>query len=102
MLESVVKVPFIKEFNKSAWAQYSIEHEKRDDIIESLKKENIPAMIYYIKPLPFQKAFDFLHAKEGDFPVSEAVSKRIFSLPMHGYFGEGEQERVIEVIGNSG
>ncbi len=96
--DGIVKTPFVKTYNHSAWAQYSIQHENRDAVIEKLKLENIPAMIYYPKPLPYQKAFHDLGLIEGDFPVSESVSKKIFSLPMHGYFREGEQERIIETI----
>ena len=46
------------------------------------------------KPL----AFAYLGYREGDFPVSEACSRRIFSLPMHPYLGEKEQERTCNVM----
>ena len=55
-------------------------------------------MVYYPKPIPFQKAYDFMGVKEGDFPVSEGVAKRIFSLPMHAYLGDDEVDEISENI----
>jgi len=36
--------------------------------------------------------------KAGDFPISEAVSKRIFSLPMHPYLKHDDQKKISEII----
>jgi len=36
--------------------------------------------------------------KEGDFPVSERVSEKIFSLPFYPYLKTEDQERVIKAI----
>ena len=42
-----------------------------------------PAPIYYPVPLHLQKAYQDPRYKEGDFPVTEDVCKRVLSLPMH-------------------
>ncbi len=55
-------------------------------------------MIYYKTPLHLQKAYDFLGYKAGDFPVSEDLSSRIFSLPMHPYLKEEEIEQICSVL----
>jgi len=44
-------------------------------------------------------AFSFLGYKEGDFPVSEDCSRRIFSLPMHPYLKKEDQKRIAQVLG---
>ena len=49
---------------------------------EFLKENGIPSMIYYPVPLHLQEAYKYNY-KEGDFPVTERVSKDIISLPMH-------------------
>ncbi len=36
--------------------------------------------------------------KEGDFPVSESISKRIFSIPMHPYLEPEQLELITESI----
>ncbi|PKN89096.1 MAG: aminotransferase DegT, partial [Deltaproteobacteria bacterium HGW-Deltaproteobacteria-1] len=39
-----------------------------------------------------------LKYKAGDFPVSEDIAKRIFSLPMHPYLTETEQTNIANVL----
>jgi UDP-2-acetamido-2-deoxy-ribo-hexuluronate aminotransferase len=97
-LKDYVAVPFIKEYNLSAWAQYSIMHPEREKIISKLKDNGIPTAIYYPKPLHLQKAFAYLKYKAGDFPVCEEIAKKIFSLPMHPYLGVDDQDKIINTI----
>ena len=97
-LKDFVKVPYVKDHNISAWAQYSVLHPERDKVLEKLKEKEIPSAIYYPKPLHLQEAFSSLGYKEGDFPVSERVSEKIFSLPFYPYLKIEDQERVIKAI----
>jgi len=55
----------------------------RQALIEYLGKKEIPAMIYYPVPLHLQKAYIDPRYKPGDFPVTEALSESVISLPMH-------------------
>ena len=55
-------------------------------------------MIYYKIPLHLQKVFLKLGYKKGDFPVSEKVSDRIFSIPMHPYINKHDQDKVIKTL----
>ena len=92
-LSDKVETPYIPNGHKSAWALYSVlaeNHRHREDIMSNLAESNIPAVIYYRKPLHLQKAFSYLGYKEGDFENSEKVSSRIFSLPMHPYLEESD------------
>lgn len=98
-----LKTPAIPDGYQSAWAQYSIlaENEKqREMLLSALNKEKIPSAIYYPKPLHQQEAFSFLGYKKGDFPVSEDVAARIFSLPMHPYLKMEDQQIIANVLGN--
>jgi dTDP-4-amino-4,6-dideoxygalactose transaminase len=49
-------------------------------------------------PLHQQEAFSYLGYKEGDFPVSEIVSKEILSLPISPFISQDEQDYVIEKV----
>lgn len=85
----------------SAWAQYSIlakDSVQRLALQKKLNAEQIPTAIYYPKPLHLQSAFSYLGYKTGDFPVSEDCSDRIFSLPMHPYLAEEEQEEIAKLM----
>jgi UDP-2-acetamido-2-deoxy-ribo-hexuluronate aminotransferase len=94
-LASSFTVPTIPAAHRSAWAQYSLQHQKRDDVMLKLKKAGIPTAIYYPKPLHMQKAFASLGYEKGQFPIAEAIATKIFSLPMHPYLEEKDQAEVI-------
>ncbi len=97
-LGNVVKVPFIPEGHRSAWAQYAIETPDRDGLQEHLKSLGIPTMIYYVKPLHQQVAYKHFPRTPTGLPVSEGLSERILCLPMHAYLGEADQDRIIDAI----
>ena len=39
-----------------------------------------------------------LKYRKGDFPVSEAISQRIFSVPMHPYLSAADQEQICQIM----
>lgn len=93
--------PYLPPDTKSAWAQYSIlakDSAQRTALQNKLKEVQIPTAIYYPKPLHLQSAFSDLGYKNGDFPVSEDCSDRIFSLPMHPYLAEEDLKKIAEII----
>ncbi|WP_281980548.1 DegT/DnrJ/EryC1/StrS family aminotransferase [Tenacibaculum mesophilum] len=82
--------PFVEENCTSAWAQYSIRVKNREELQVKLKENGIPTAVHYPMPLHLQECFEYLGYNEGDFPVSELVSKEILSLPMNPYLTEEE------------
>jgi UDP-2-acetamido-2-deoxy-ribo-hexuluronate aminotransferase len=98
-LKDLVTVPIVPEDYLSVWAQYSVLSEKRSQLMAGLKQAGIPTAIYYPKPLHMQTAFSYLGYRAGSLPVSESVSKSVFSLPMHPYLGEAEQGKIIDALG---
>jgi UDP-2-acetamido-2-deoxy-ribo-hexuluronate aminotransferase len=101
LLAGSVTTPEIPEGCKSAWAQYSIlvrDSAERSSLMAKLKEAGIPTAIYYPKPLHRQTAFAGLDYREGDFPVSEDCTRRIFSLPMHPYLAAGNQRRIAALF----
>ena len=94
-------IPRVPEGYRSVWAQYSIladDENHRRAIMEALKSHDIPSVVYYPKPLHRQTAYAALGYVAGDFPVSEEISRRIFSLPMHPYLAREDQERICEIM----
>ncbi len=93
--EATPVTPFIPEGYKSVWAQYSIlaqSEAERTALMDKLNAASIPTAIYYPKPLHLQAAFAGLGYKSGAFPISEDAASRIFSLPMHPYLKQQDQE----------
>ncbi len=97
-LAGLVEVPHTPEGCQSAWAQYSVLSDYRSECQSALKDAGIPTAVYYPKPLHRQDAFSHLGYKMGDFPVTDAVSEKIFSLPMHPYLTEEQIDRIANVI----
>ena len=72
--------------------------QQRNQTVEKLQKNNIPTAIYYKYPIHLMKAFSYLGYQKDDFPISEILSKRILSLPMHPYLSEDDVELIINQI----
>jgi hypothetical protein len=83
---------------RSAWAQYAIELPERDTLQAHLKSQGIPSVIYYVKPLHKQAAYERYPVAPNGLPVTEAKPKTILCLPMHAYLSEEDQDRVISEI----
>ena len=93
--------PYLPRDARSAWAQYSLlarDEAHRTTLMEKLKAAGIPTAIYYPKPLHLQTAFAPLGYTPGAFPVSEDAASRIFSLPMHPYLQESDQNLIINAL----
>jgi dTDP-4-amino-4,6-dideoxygalactose transaminase len=96
-----LEVQTVPPYCRSIWAQYCVlvkEAKNRPGVLKTLEAEGIPTAIYYPKPLHLQQAFAPLGYQPGDFPVSEDISSRIFSLPMHPYLRAQDQERIAELL----
>tara|TARA_Y100000741_G_scaffold241536_1_gene185047 strand:+ start:1117 stop:2232 length:1116 start_codon:yes stop_codon:yes gene_type:complete len=100
-LSSSYQKPTIPKEYFSSWAQFSLLAKSdldRMNIMSKLKKADIPSMVYYRLPLHIQNVFKGLGYKKGDFPLSEEVSSKIFSIPMHPYLGRDQQNKIIEIL----
>ena len=100
-LSNIIRTPHVPEGFRSAWAQYTVtaeSEEQRARILEGLAAQNIPAMVYYTKPLHLSTAYSHLEYQEGSLPVCEDLSRRVFSLPMHPYLTVDEIERICSAV----
>lgn len=100
-LAGSLTTPTIAHGCTSVWAQYSVlarSGEQRESILSGLRARDIPAMIYYARPIHLQKALAYLKYREGDFPLAEDASRRIFSLPMHAYLDDAEVDCISAAV----
>ncbi len=94
-------VPTVPATHRSAWAQYTLaaaDGAARDLFMSRLAARSIPTAIYYRKALHEQQAFAYLGYARGDFPVSEDMSERVFSVPMHPYLEEAEIGAIVDAM----
>lgn len=89
----ITTTPVIESHNESAWAQYTIQVDNRDQAQAKLKEHGIPTAVHYPIPLNKQPAV----ASEAQLPVGDEVANKVMSLPMHPYL----DNRSIETIVNS-
>jgi len=97
-LSSSIKIPTIPKGQGSVWAQYSIQVEDREKLKTDLAEKNIPTAVFYPIPIHLSSAYSHLGHAIGDFPVSEAISKKIISLPMHPYMSESTIEMICSAV----
>ena len=96
-----IKLQLIPDGFYSSWAQFTIQvsdEATRDGLQAALKEADIPSMIYYIKPMHKQLAFDLPDDYEFPCPVTEKLCKTVLSLPMHPYLSKEDAEFVVSTI----
>ncbi|MBX2847233.1 MAG: DegT/DnrJ/EryC1/StrS family aminotransferase [Acidiferrobacterales bacterium] len=100
-LSDKVVTPKVPEDQGSVWAQYSIQVDDREKLKADLAEVGIPTAVFYPIPIHLSTAYQYLGYKAGDFPVSESVSKRIISLPMHPYLDEKMIDQICDAVNTS-
>jgi len=99
LLHDSLETPKIAEHNSSTWAQYTVQHPEREKVREILKEQGIPTAVHYPIPLHKQEAFAYLqNGSPKNTPVTERISERVFSLPMHPFLRDEEIEKIASVI----
>ncbi len=93
-----ITLPFIPEGYRSAWAQFTLRVEGREELKAWLAEKGIPTMVYYPRPLHLQPVFKDLGFGEGSLPETERAAREVLSLPMHPYLREEEQVFIAETI----
>ncbi|HNS01432.1 MAG TPA: DegT/DnrJ/EryC1/StrS family aminotransferase [Anaerolineae bacterium] len=87
-------LPVASERVTPAWHLYVVRSPRRDEVLASLKAQGIEAGIHYPLPLHLQPAYRALGLGPGSFPVAEAASQQVLSLPLFPELSEEQQERV--------
>ncbi|MEM7070834.1 MAG: DegT/DnrJ/EryC1/StrS aminotransferase family protein [Pseudomonadota bacterium] len=101
-LTTIVKTPRLIEGATSSWAQYTIKipsNFERHNIINDLKAQGIPTMVYYQKPLHLQTAYkNFPTAFGARLSVSETLCNQVLSLPMCPYLSNKTVGMITETL----
>ena len=98
---SELVLPYVPEGFLSSWAQYTVqlpEDIDRTAVQAALKAQGIPTMVYYIKPMHLQGAFEGTDSARADCPVTDRLCKTVLSLPMHPYLKKEDVLNVAEKL----
>lgn len=97
---SEVKLLAMRPDRVSAWAQFSVLVDRRQDIQDSLARMGIPTAVHYPRPLHLQPAFERF-GRADDCPVSRSLAERVLSLPMSADLGTDQLARVVGAVEES-
>jgi dTDP-4-amino-4,6-dideoxygalactose transaminase len=95
-----IETPIEKSYAKHVYWVYTVRTKYREKLRKDLAQKNVGTTIVYAIPIPFQKAYEYLSYKKGDFPVSEQCAANMVSIPMFPELTEEEQDYVVQAIGD--
>jgi UDP-2-acetamido-2-deoxy-ribo-hexuluronate aminotransferase len=80
-----IATPFRASNNKHVFHQYTLilENTNRDGLNAYLAEKGIPSMIYYPVPAHRQKMFEAFGGANYQLPITDWLTERVISLPMH-------------------
>jgi UDP-2-acetamido-2-deoxy-ribo-hexuluronate aminotransferase len=80
-----VTTPYRATYSRHVFHQYTLllEGVDRNGLHEYLAKHNIPSMIYYPVPAHRQKMFEHFGSASTELPVTDRLTERVISLPIH-------------------
>lgn len=81
-----ITTPYRDTKSTHVFHQYTLQLDNkidRDGLVDFLAKREIPAMIYYPVPAHRQEMFSKINKRSGDLSVTDALTTKVISLPMH-------------------
>lgn len=93
-----VTVPREADGCRHVYHLYVILVDDRDGLQKYLNDKGVGTGLHYPVPLHLQKAYADMGYKEGEFPVTESVAKRLLSLPMFPELTKAQIEYVAQNI----
>ncbi len=97
LVPSKVKLPMRAQAGH-IFNQYVIRAERRDELRDFLKQNEIGTEIYYPVPLHLQECFTELGGKKGDCPVSEEAALTTMALPIYPELTIEQKSYVVDSI----
>jgi dTDP-4-amino-4,6-dideoxygalactose transaminase len=100
---SIIQPPFRTENNKHVFHQYTLilNSDKaglRDGLSQYLTDKKVPNMIYYPVPGHRQKMFESFGGLAFNLPVTDWLTERVISLPMHPELDEEQLQFITQSV----
>ena len=91
-------LPTVLDYVQSCWHVFIIRCERRDWLLNELKKRSIGTLIHYPVPPHLSLAYQDLSFKKGSFPITEELARTMLSIPIGPHLKSDEQTCVIEAL----
>jgi len=93
---NTIETPFVATYSNHVYHQYTLKVDpaKREGLVAHLAQKGIPSMIYYPVPGHRQKVFEQLSSEAINLEITDWLTDRVISLPIHTEF-DSEQLHYI-------
>lgn len=88
----------VREDRDCVWAQFTVQVDRREAVVEALKQAGVPTAVHYPKPLHRQPAYENRCRIATPLTNSEAAAQRVMSLPMSADLSEAQQDQVVAAL----
>ncbi|GAA4325984.1 DegT/DnrJ/EryC1/StrS family aminotransferase [Flaviaesturariibacter amylovorans] len=97
-----ITTPFRAAYGKHVFHQYTLllEGVDRNGLVDYLATQGVPSMIYYPVPAHRQQMFSSFNLPETELPVTDWLTERVVSLPIHTEMEEDQQQHIIQSVLN--
>lgn len=95
-----ITIPFRDGNNKHVFHQYTLilNGVDRNGLNQFLADQGIPSMIYYPVPAHKQKMFDAFGGNCYELPVTDWLTERVISLPIHTELDDEQQSFIVSKV----
>lgn len=95
-----ITTPFRAASSRHVFHQYTVvlEGADRNELKQYLADNNIPAMIYYPVPAHKQKMFEQFNTASNEMPVTDWLTHRVISLPIHTEMDEEQLQYITSKV----
>jgi dTDP-4-amino-4,6-dideoxygalactose transaminase len=92
------QTPYVSPDCEHSYYIYAVRHKDAQAIMQRLHARDIPCGTYYPVALHLQGVFARLGGKEGDLPVTEALCRETFAIPVYPELYKQERDAVINAL----
>jgi len=95
-----INTPFRDGNNKHVFHQYTLilDGVDRDGLNQYLADNGVPSMIYYPVPAHKQKMFDAFGGNQYQLPITDWLTERVISLPIHTELDSEQQDFIVSKV----
>ncbi len=95
LLDTGLTLPSVPDWAEPVWHLFVVRHPQRNLLTKRLEKDSIETMIHYPIPPHRQSAYADLSFGEKCFPISEAIHREVFSLPIGPHLDRRQVTTVV-------
>ena len=100
-MEPEVSLLKVRKERVSSRSYYVLKSKKRDQILKTFEKEGCPLVVHYPFPLFDQPVVKPRCRVLCNSHTVRQFTSEIFSLPLHAYLSDDEQERIVQLLKKS-